>query len=170
MDLQQRPKLPKDNHFCENYDTKVSSGLPSPTTAEGKTTWHLPLRGSRRKSELLCKGPGNYNDYNDNSKREQEKDTTGDWGDYHDRSHDYSHYDMSLCVWDKDHHYIEDNRLTTTGEMIGLGEGTTTTTRTRMTAMTAITQDQLLERNSKKKTTTSFDLVHRLLIHSLATL
>ena len=44
-------------------------------------------------------------------------------------------------VCDNDHYHMEEEeRPTTTGEMTGLREGTTTTMMTRMTAMTASMQ------------------------------
>ena len=62
------------------------------------------------------------------------------------------HYDMSLCVCDNDHDYLEEeDRLTTTGCMTGLGEVTNMIVVTRMTAMTIIVQDRLKEREIKKR-------------------
>ena len=53
---------------------------------------------------------------------------------------------------DHDHHYMEkEERPTTTGERIGQREGTTTTTMTRMTAMTTSPQDKLEEGKPKKR-------------------
>ena len=49
------------------------------------------------KEWVAVQGPCNYKDYNDYSQREK-KETTGGQGDSYDRSYDYGHYDMSLCV------------------------------------------------------------------------
>ena len=113
--------------MCENYyNSRGNLRDPPSTTAQGKTTWQWPLLGSRK--SWPARGPCNYNDDNDYSQRENEQyETTEERGDYHNRSHDYSHYDMSLCVWQWS--MEEEERLTTTRDMTGQGEGTTTTTK-----------------------------------------
>ena len=68
------------------------------------------------------------------------------------------------CVWGHGYYYLkEDERVTSTGDMTGLGEGTTTTTITRMTATTTILQDRLKARKSKQHTMTLFNGIIRLL-------
>ena len=72
------------------------------------------------------------------------------------------------CVCDNDHYYLqEDERQTKTGEMTGQREGATTTTMTRMTAITNM-QDRFEDRyRRQKRTTTSFEGVIRVLMDRL---
>ena len=75
------------------------------------------------------RGPCNYNDDNDYNQRERGNESTGHCGHYHDRNHDHK---IIVC----DNHYYhtqEEERLTTTRNMTGQGEGTTTTMRTKKT-------------------------------------